>query len=122
MNLIKDDIRSRSVRAYPQYRVDLSKEDVLFIVWCLSLGYSLSNIAGKVMCHRGTVMRWKQRLFQEPYRIFELPVMVKKGERKYLCRFCGGVEPSEIGCKRHVLKHFMPLEYAKQVPLKPPDW
>ena len=120
MRLIRDDLKEREVRAIRKVR--LSNDDYLCIVWGLSRGLTYSDIARSVKCSIQTALDYKDLITKEPWRVFELPVMVKRSERKYLCRFCGGVEPSEIGCKRHILKHFLPLEYAKQVSLKPPDY
>ena len=123
LTLIKDDLKGRTPRVSSRKsRPHMTNEDFLFIVWCWSRGLPSNTIARGVKCTHQIVVDYRRLVYKEPYRVFELPVMVKRSERKYLCRFCGGVEPSEIGCKRHILKHFMPLEYAKQVSLKPPDY
>lgn len=127
-DLIKDDMRGREPRPASKSKKSigrtnkLTKEDLLFIIWCRSLGLSSAATSKRVKCNVSTVLKYIKQVFRQPYLVFDLAVMVKQGDKKYLCRFCGGVEPTEIRCKRHILKHFMHWEYAKQVSLKPPDW
>ncbi len=127
-DLVKDDMREREPRPASKSKKSagrtnkLTNEDLLFIIWCWSRGLSSAATSKGVKCNVSTVLQYRKRVFRQPYIVFDLAVMVKQGERKYLCRFCGGREPSEIRCKRHILKHFMPLEYAKQISLKPPDY
>jgi hypothetical protein len=124
VTLIKDELRDRKTR--PSSRSDethLTNDDRLFIIWCWSRGMLSSAVAAQVKCSHDTVLNYRSEVFREPYRVFDLPVGSKQGQRKYVCRLCGDAERSETICKKHVLRHFMPKEFARQAILKPPpEW
>jgi hypothetical protein len=122
--LLRDELKDRKIKPSTRsHRAWLNNDDWLFIIWCWSRGMSSAATAAQVKCGLDTVLKFRKKVFREPYRVFDLPVMVKQSKRRYICRFCGGAEPSETICKRHILRHFMPKEYARQAILKPPpEW
>ncbi len=95
----------------------MSDEDRLYILWGWSQRWSNRKIAGGVPCSIPTVHRYKRLVMSDPGVVFQLPLLLQVGPRKYRCQFCTETRPTRERAMRHVLSHIMSVGYAKTAPL-----
>lgn len=115
MAVIGDRVKDRPPRLKHAH---LDDEDKLVILWGLSRGWAAGKIARALPASPGTVKNFKNRIFQDPGLVFQLPVLAQAGPKSHQCQLCGESRPSRMKAMRHVLAHFLPDEMARGVPLE----
>ena len=95
----------------------LSMLDELMIVWGWAEGLSGSEIARRIPCHQTWVYEFKKDAIADLRRIFDLPVLLQLGPRKFQCQICSETRPTRIRAMRHVLAHIMSQEWAMTAPV-----
>ena len=96
----------------------ISNEDRLYVLWWWSKGWTLTRTAEGVPCSPMTVRNIRVEFMRNPHLIFKLPVLLQVGPRAYQCQFCTEIRPTRTKCMRHILAHFLPLEWAKTAPVE----
>jgi len=64
-----------------------------------------------------TVSKYRMQMILNPGLMFQLPILVQTGPRKYRCEFCSDTRPTREKGMRHVVNHFMSVGWAKTAPL-----
>ena len=111
---IGDHIRSRPSRSKNAH---LSTEDKLLILWGTSRDWTIRQISQALPASPTTVKTYRQRIFEDPLRVFELPVLRQMAGKKHQCQLCGEERPSRVRAMRHVLAHIFPYEIARDASL-----
>ncbi len=111
---IGDRIRSRPSRSKNAH---LSTEDKLLILWGTSREWTIRQISQALPASPTTVKTYRQRIFEDPLRVFELPVLRQMAGKKHQCQLCGEERPSRVRAMRHVLAHIFPYEIARDASL-----
>ena len=96
----------------------LSVDDKLIILWGLYREYSNRHISKLLPCGIDTVRTYKSKVYEDPLLIFDLPVYIQQGNKKFRCGFCGSIKPNKSTIMRHVLSHIVPIEIARDVDLR----
>ena len=99
----------------------LDKEDHLYILWGWYQGWSARKTADGVPCSVMPVLVYKKHVVLEPRILFDLPVVLQEGPRKYRCQFCNEIRPSRMRGMRHFLSHIIPAAWARTAPLDQVD-
>ena len=95
----------------------LTNEDRLFLIWAWMEGWSNAQAARSLPCSPAVVGQFHLDLILDLNLLFELPVMLQEGPRQFRCQYCGDMRPGRKQCMRHVLRHFMPIEWALTAPI-----
>ena len=111
---IGDRIKNRPAR---NKNAHLSSEDKLLILWGTSRDWTIRHIAQALPASPTTVKTYRQRIFEDPLLVFELPVLRQASGKKQQCQLCGEERPSRVRAMRHVLAHIFPYEIARDVSL-----
>ncbi len=111
---IGDRIKNRPARNKNSH---LSSEDKLLILWGTSRDWTIRHIAQALPASATTVKSYRQRIFDDPLLVFELPVLRQTAGKKQQCQLCGEERPSRVRAMRHVLAHIFPYEIARDISL-----
>ncbi len=95
----------------------LGVDDRVVIIQGWTLGWSDYRIARAAGCHRLTIWKFKQKILDDPGLAFYLPLMSMLSKKEWGCRLCGEVRSGKVRCQRHVLRHFLPIEIARDANL-----
>ena len=114
MHVIGDRVKHLPPRAKYAH---LDDDDKLVIIWGLSRGWSTQKIARSLGASSGTIKNYKNKIFDDPRRVFDLPILVELGPKSYECQICGERRGSRIKAMRNVLSHCFPYEVARDTPL-----
>ena len=109
--------RVEQIRKSPQKWQRLSEDDRLFILWAKSKGYSEGHIASVLGRSKSAVRKFYRRMQESPLIIFDQKYYDVLGKKRLKCRFCEDVRESEMRIQRHVLAHFVPYEFARDMSL-----
>ena len=96
----------------------LSVDDKLIILWGLYREYSNKNISRMLPCGVDTVRRYKSSIYSDPLGVFDLPVYIQQGSKRFKCTFCSSQKPNKGTIIRHVLSHVVPMEIARDIDLR----
>ncbi|MDA1129865.1 MAG: hypothetical protein O2913_14410 [Chloroflexi bacterium] len=111
---IGDRVKDRPPKAKHAH---LDDDDKLVILWGLSRGWAARKIARAVPCSEGSVKNYKNRLFEDPGVLFELPLLLQTAPKVHQCQLCREQRPSRSKAMRHVLSHVLPYEVARDIRL-----
>ena len=111
---IGDRVKSRPSRSKNAH---LSSEDKLLILWGISRDWTIRKTAQALPASPTTVKTYRQRIFEEPTLVFELPVLRQMSGKKQRCQLCGEERPGRVMAMRHVLAHILPYEIARDASL-----
>ena len=96
----------------------LTDADRLFLLWAWMSAWSNARAARELPCSPAVVGKFHRDLIFDLNIVFELPVMLQVGPRQFQCQYCSDIRPHRIKCMRHVLRHFMPIEWALTAPIE----
>ena len=99
----------------------LDEEDHLYILWGWYQGWSARKTADGVPCSVMPVLVYKKHVVLNPEILFDLPVVLQEGPKKYRCQFCNEIRPSRMRGMRHFLSHIIPAAWARIAPLSQDD-
>ena len=96
----------------------LTGEDRLFLLWAWMSGWSSARAARELPCSPATVRKVHVEILLDLDFVFMLPVMLQVAPRQFQCQFCSEIRPSRPKCMRHILAHFLPINWAKTAPVE----
>ena len=96
----------------------LTDEDRLFLLWAWMSGWSNTKAARELPCSPSVVGRFHLDLIYDLDLVFAMPVMRQVGARKFECQYCSDIKPSRMKSMRHIVGHYLPIEWALTAPLE----
>ena len=96
----------------------LTVDDKLLALWGMYRGYSMASNSRFTNVGIDTLRKLRDTVFEDPLSIFELPVYIQQGQKKFRCNFCSGVKMTKTLMIRHVLAHIIPYEMARDIDIR----
>ena len=108
-------------------KYSFTRERNTAVLWLSYRGWSGDAIAEHLDCDRTTVYTFRKRVQEQPWLLFDYPVLAKGIRAKqvlWTCGVCGSamMRLSEPKAREHVALHFLPPEVIRFRGLYHPEW